>query len=996
MDDKHRLVAHLEVSLPMPAYRRHLTILSCDIVNSTGYADSMDPEDFEVLMTQFHETCRMVVENHRGTFAHHTGDGFIAYFGSPRTQGRNAQEAIACGWALTEALSHQIVPKRSGLQVRIGIATGLVVVSTIDRQNNASNTFAIGGPVHLAARIQALASPGAVFVDSTTYTLARRNFEFMDRGTHLLKGFAESRQIWEAGPPRPLEFRFEERTERLTPLVGRVQELEVLDERWRLVHQGAGQTVLISGEAGIGKSRLLFEFIERSAPGHPLIFQCLEGHENEPLHVWINHIRHSAQVMLNDPVEERRRKAGEFFDKSVPGLGWLRPVMLSLVARDDNELDAQYDSNPAYRLDALRSAIVDYVVLFKEKGPKVVVVEDIHWIDPSSEEVLASLVARVAHTRVLLLVTCRTDKIQGKALGFAKHLPIDRLSTVHAAKLAGHVLEGRSLSEGVLARVVERSDGIPLYVEELARTVSQTAPAQDAGATDESVAGHAARLAIPDSLQGTLLARLDALGEARELAQIASVIGQEFNIEVLSRLAARPMEALQEDLTTLVESGVVRLLNNAVLPRLEFKHALIRQAAYNSLLRRDAVKLHSALATIYQKNFPDIGSTTPEILAQHLTVSGRWLDAASLWLQAGLSAKEMGSTIEAMARLDRCLQCLESAGSSSEALAIRMRCQMVRGVVIYTHLGPFEPRVQQALTEAAELAATLQDQDAMVDSLTSLSLVRYNSADFPAAISVANEMVGYGAKHDNQQASATGLMVTGMCHFATGRFHQARTDLEEAIVKFSQVSEKREANEGRALVYLAVTLHILGKAPEANRLTAVAIELARRRRALDLAVTLGNSLYLSYMQGDVEQTRRIGTELEQVAGEKGLLMWYHHARFFLGWADALANDRAGLETMEASMNRFRNAQEVVEQSLFYGLLAERYLDAGLRQRAFENVEAGLDLVTRFGERFFEVPLLQIKARCLAGAPEVDSREKAAELSARAKQLAQEQGALAWS
>ncbi|MCI0429906.1 MAG: AAA family ATPase [Rhodospirillales bacterium] len=958
----------------------------------------MDPEDFEVLMTIFFETCKTIVEDHRGAFAHHTGDGFTAYFGSPRTQGRNAQEAIACGRAVIEALSQQTFPKATRIEVRIGIATGLVVLSTINRQNNLSNAFAVGAAVHLAARMQALASPGAVCVDATTYHLARRYFQFTDHGIHMLKGFAEPHHAWQVGNARPVEFRFEERREHLTPLVGRNRELDLLHERWRLAQQGSGQAVLITGEPGIGKSRLVFEFIERIAPNRPaLVFQCLEDHENEPLHPWISHMRHAAQVAPNEPVEERRRKVGAFFDQAFPGCDWLRPFVLSLVAQDGDEPNAQDDSNPTRRLDALRAAIVDRIVALQDDAAKVVVVEDIHWIDASSEEILTSLVERAAKTRVLVLATCRRDRAFGKASPHVTHLPIDRLSAVQTVKLASHIVEGIELPESVLAQVVERSDGIPLYIEEMARTASKTGNVKWIGPTAQEGGNGTSDLLlpIPDTLQGTLLARLDGLGESRELAQIASVVGREFEVDVLTKLASWPKDALERDLRTLVESGLVRLLNPSMDTTFEFKHALIREAAYNSLLRRDAVNLHSALARIYEHDYPELRNARPEMLAQHLTVSGRWLDAASLWLQAGLSAKEIGSTIEAMTRLDRCLRCLESAGSSPEALAIRMRCQMARGAVINSHFGPVEQSAHDALSEAATLAERIQDASAMIESLISLSFLKYNSGDFSAASMVAQQTIDYGARHGNERASAIGLVSAGMCSFATGRFHEAQARLEEAQVLLSRGNERAETYEGLALVYLALTAHILGNTEEANNLCAVAIELARHRRASDLAAALGNSLYLLCMQGDVEQTRRTCNELAQLAEEKGFLMWYHHARFFLGWACALGGDRGGLEMMEASMNRFRNAHELVEQSFFYGVLAERYLSVGCPERALENVERGLGLVSGLGERFFEAPLLRLKARCLSGGPDAATAQEIAELFARAEELAKRQGAAAW-
>ncbi len=984
----------------MPSERRHLTILNCDIVNSTQYADSMDPEDFESLLSIFYVTGKSAVEGHRGIFAHHTGDGFTAYFGSPLSLGRNAQEAITCARALIAALDKATFPKEARVQVRVGIATGLVVYSTVARQNNVSDSFAVGAALHLAARIQALSPPGAIVVDDTTYRLAERSFAFSDAGSHALKGFAEPEQIWQVGEPRPVAFRFAERHEHLTPFVGRSRELRALEDCRRIAVEGRGQSVLIQGEAGIGKSRLVFECLARIAPEHPpLVFQCLEDLQNEPLHPWIGYMRHAAGISASEPPAERRRKAAGFIARSFPGLGRLEPFVLSLIAQDSDEHQADEDYTPTQKLDALRAAIVEQIVAPAEGKLKVVVVEDIHWIDPSSEALLAALIERAAGAAILLLMTCRKDRDFGAASRHVRHLSIDRLNAVQAVKLASHMIHGAPVADSLLAQVVERSDGIPLYIEEMARTVSTTGRVGEMRGTAaaEPAAGETAGelLPIPETLQGSLLARLDGLGESRQLAQIAAVVGREFETEVLAKLAGRPKEAVERDLATLIDSGLVRLLAQTE-NKFEFRHALIREAAYNSLLRRDAVNLHAALARLYEADYPELRHARPELLAQHLTLSGRPLEAASLWLRAGLSAKEMGSSIEALARLDRCLECLASGDASRETRAIRMRCQISRGALINDHYGPVKQNAHEALAEAADLAESLGDATAFVDSLTSLAGVRFNAGDFSSATTVARRMIDYGARTSNERASAIGRVSAGMCSFATGRFAEARNHLEEALVVLGRGNTGVESYEGHALVYLALTLHILGNTKEANHLCAVAIEQARRRRTTELASALGNSLYLLSMQGDVEQTRRTCGELQSLAQEKGFLMWYHQARFFLGWAGAVDGERGGLAIMESSMDRFREAHELVEQSFFYGMLAERYLAFGQADRALENVERGLALVAELGETFFQAPLLRLKARCLSGgsAPGKGGAEVAA-LFAQAEQVAHGQGAVAW-
>src|SRR5262249_46316852 len=308
-------------------------------------------------------------------------------------------------------------------------------------------------------------------------------------------------------------------------------------------------------------------------------------------------MRHAAQVAPSESAEERCRKVGALFDRSFPDCDWLRPFVLSLVAQNGAAPVPQDDATPARKLDALRSAIVDSIVPLPVEAAQIVVVEDIHWIDPSSSEIFTSLVERAAKARVLLIATCRTGRAFGGASPHVTHLPIDRLSVPQAVKLASRIVGRTAVADSVLADVVERSDGIPLYIEEIARTVSAAAQMQSIGATtaDDANKKREALLPIPDSLQGTLLARLDVLGESKELAQVASVVGREFEADVLARLAARPSDALERDLRILVESGLIRPLNGSSATKFEFKHALIREAAYNSLLRRDAVNLHAAL-----------------------------------------------------------------------------------------------------------------------------------------------------------------------------------------------------------------------------------------------------------------------------------------------------------------------------------------------------------------------------------------------------------------
>ena len=975
----------------MTADRRQITLMSCDMVDSTLYASSLDPEDLEELMTSYLNTCKKVIEDNRGTLAHHTGDGFLGYFGFPKTLGRNAQEAIECGLALIEELKKIRLPTGERIGVRVGVATGLVVLNDIHRLNNSSETFAVGGAIHLAARVQSLAERGKIFVDDTTYQLATANFEFADKGEHELKGFAHQHRLWEVLKPKQLGSRFSERIETSAPFVGRSQELQQLTRAWQQAQLGNGQAILISGEPGIGKSRIVHEFNERVAPMlPPLIYQCLEDRENSPLHPWINYMRNLAQLPSRDPLDERKQRATRVFEEALPGQERLQTFVLSMMLQDYQADFADDEIDPAYKLELLREALVSRVQKLGADDVQILLVEDIHWIDPSSEAVWNALVEEAAQHKLLLLATCHADKSDRFQRPGVSNLRLAKLDTKQAIALTSQILDAAQLSGTVVADIVERSDGVPLFVEELARNVSESGFTPDTASSTK-----ASPDVIPNTLQGTLLARLDRLGTAKGLAQLASVIGRSFDTEVLALLCGEPVEELQDRLKALVESGLIRMITSATSRSYEFRHGLIRETANNSLLRRRSVELHARLAEIYEANFPHIRANEPETLAQHLTIAGRWLDAAVVWLEAGTAAKNMGSAEEALVRLDSCLRCLDSADVADGVTPVRIRCELARGDAINTHFGPVEQSAHVAFDEAANLAEKTGDQDAAIDALISLSYLKYNAGDFAGAERVANRLIEYGAKNNNARAPAIGRVAAGMCRFAMGQLQSARELLGKGLELLSSEELTNVRSTGHALSYLALVDFLLGDAQSAREMAGRSIEWARQRNVSDLAAALGNSIYFYVLSGDVASTRQVCNELQPLSEKVGYWMWYHHAQFFLGWADTLGGVTTGFEVMETSMARFRRAQELVEQSCLYCLLAERYLAAGDIENATKNVNLGLGLVEQIGERFFEVPLLRLKARCLEALEDESSEPEITATRTRADQAAEEQGAANW-
>lgn len=952
----------------MTAERRQLTILNCDIVGSSNYADRMDPEDFEELLSRFFRTCNGTVAGHGGTVAHHTGDGILAYFGYPRTEGHDARDAIDCGQAIVDALNGGEGEGVEGLHVRIGIATGEVVLTDVEVQHARADRIAIGSAAHRSDRIQRLSSPGKISVDDTSRRLSVGYFSFIDRGVHKLRGFTEPSHVWEVGRPKPIALRFQERGPSIAPIVGRDRQLVSLEGKWEQVQAGNGQAVCICGEPGIGKSRLAFEFTDRIGLGDDaIVLQCLPGHEHAPLHPWANYIRHSAGVMPQDTPSNRRAKVARVLESDFAEHAWLHGFALQFLAPSDDERWMDDDGILAsHKLTALKEALIQTVLTRSMRTPQVLVIEDLHWVDPTSRALLESLLRSIPESRILTLITTRPEGRDALSRWEVEVLDLPRLNAHESGELVRRIASSEVTRRGVIDQVVARSDGIPLYVEEMARAINEGEMLlpEEAAPADGPSGCFTNRTAIPDALQGTLHARLDSLGNCKRLAQVASVVGREFDLEMLAALAGRSTGSLENDLVTLVESGLVETIRSRSTPTLRFKHALVRDAAYNSLLNRDAVKLHGELARLYESRYAEVKHTHPEVVVRHLARAGRWLDAAKVWLAAGSFASSLGSTLEAMTRLNECLSCVSQAQPSADVDRIAMRCHLALGHAVNIHYGPADPKTREALDTAAALALSLDDTEALVNCLASLGSVKYNAGDFMGAEAVAERMVEIGEKSGSVGAVVKGLTNSGLCSFAMGRFRDAREDLERAATLVADADEESQRFKGLILVYLALDEHILGNTALAAELCEQALEAARDRPASDLVSTLGNSIYVHWMRGAEEKVRATAQELAEVSQRTGHLMWLHTARFFLGWIRAREGDADGILDMEASMNRFRDAGELVEQSMFYGILGEQCFAHHRLSDAVRNVDMGLDLVEQLSERFFEVPLLKLKVRCL--------------------------------
>jgi class 3 adenylate cyclase len=613
------------------AERRQLTVMFCDLVNSTVLSARLDPEDMRDVLRVYHDGCARVVARFEGFVAKYMGDGVLVYFGYPHAHEDDAERAVRAGLALVEAIGATALPLPGELklQLRVGIATGLVVVGDRIGSGAAQEEAVVGETPNLAARLQGLAAPNSVVIAADTRRLTGGLFEYRDLGAATLKGFADPVQAWQVVGPSAIESRFEalHATSTTTPLIGRDEELDLLMRRWQQAKEGDGRVVLLSGEPGIGKSRVT-EAIEERLSGEPhvrLRFFCSPYHGQTALHPIVSQLERAAGFERDDNVERRLGKLEAILAPSTKDMKQVIALLADLLSIG-GDLYPPLNLNPQRRKEATLEALFAQLAGLAARRPVLMVFEDIHWIDPISLELLEQTVERIPSLRVLLVMTFRPE-FQSPWTGdsHVTTLALNRLGRQHGAELVKRLTGNKQMPSAILHQITAHADGVPLFVEELTKTVLESGLLSDAG--DRYVlTGPVPPLAIPTTLHASLMARLDRLAPIREVAQIGAAIGREFSYELLAALVPLSEIALQEAVERLVHSELVFCRGRPPSATYTFKHALIRDAAYATLLRSRRQELHARIAKVLEDRFPETVELHPEILAHH-------------WSQAGLVEK---------------------------------------------------------------------------------------------------------------------------------------------------------------------------------------------------------------------------------------------------------------------------------------------------------------------------------------------------------------------
>jgi class 3 adenylate cyclase/tetratricopeptide (TPR) repeat protein len=955
--------------LPTSAERRQLTVMFCDLVGSTQLSGRLDPEDMRAVIGAYHRCCTELIERNGGFVAKYMGDGVLAYFGYPQAHEHDAERAVRAGLALVEAVPMlETAIAGTILQVRVGIATGLVVVGDLIGSGEAQERGIVGETPNLAARLQAIAEPGTVVVAEDTRRLIGNLFELHDLGAKDLKGVAGSARAWAALRASSVESRFEAlHAASLTHFVGRDEELQLLLRRWSRAKTGEGQVVLIAGEAGIGKSRLTAELLEclGGEPHTRLRYFCSPQHTDSALYPIIGQLERAAGFVHGDSPQARLNKLDALLAQtstSTPDAA-LFAEMLSLS--NDGRYPA-LDLTPQQRRHRTLEALGTRFQALAKQRPMLIIFEDIHWIDPTSLELLSLRIANVRAIPVLLIATSRPEfNPPWTGQSHVTSLTLNRLDERAAAAIVERIAYGNQLSKPVVAEIIERTDGVPLFVEEMAKAILESGEPQ---AAQIASVVPSPSMGVPATLYASLMARLDRLGFAREIAQIGATIGREFSYELLAAVTGRQDHELATALERLTDAGLVFQQGTIPHATFLFKHALVQDTAYSTLLRGPRRDLHARIAVVLEERFRENVAARSEVLAQHYDQAGMVDKAVTGWLRAGQQAIARSAMMEGIAQLHKGLTLLSQLPDGAQRQQYELDLQIALGRALMATRGYAAPEVGESFARARQLCDQL-NRPQFVPVLYGKWLHHFLRAELDRAREGADNMLLLGEDRTDVTLKVLGYRTLGMVSFCLGDLADSRDNLERALALYDPAHLAYYATLSPSNAYLVMrlwssrALGCLGYLDQARTESEMVLAEARRLgHSFSLTAAIVEICIAEWGLRTPEGLLALADELVSLAAEQ-FRMFEPQGMMFRGWClTALGQDET--ELIKRSLAAFRATGSSLWVPFFLTLLADAYGMAGKPEEGLACLDEGAGVIEVTHERCTESEMHRIQGKLL--------------------------------
>jgi class 3 adenylate cyclase/predicted ATPase len=998
-------IASTRSSLDVPpraeAERRQLTVMFCDLVGSTALSARLDPEDLREVIAAYHRTVAEIVAGSDGFVSRYMGDGVLVYFGYPQAHEDDAERAVRAGLGAIDAVGRLDI-KSVKLQARVGIATGLVVVGDLIGHGSAQEQSVVGETPNLAARLQALAEPDSVVIGAGTRRLLGDLFEYRDLGAVEVKGIAAPVAAWQVLRPSSVASRFEAlRGSALTRLVGRDEEIGLLLRRWARAKAGDGQVVLVSGEPGLGKSRITAALEEciHAEPHLRLRYFCSPYHQDSALYPFIDQLGRAAGFARDDPPAARLEKLEILLPHAAPPDEdvALLADLLSLPASERHPLP---DLSPQRKKERTLETLIRRLEGLARRQPVMMIFEDAHWIDPTSRELLDLIVERIPSLPMLLIVTSRPE-FQPSWTGQPQVsvLTLNRLAWRDRTVLVDQIAGGKSLPDEVVSQIVDRTDGVPLFVEELTKSVLESGLLREEA--DRYVLDRALPpFAIPTSLQDSLMARLDRLASVRLVAQIGAAIGREFSYALLravSRLSERELDAA---LGRLVASELVFLRGAPPDAVYSFKHALVQDAAHGSLLRSSRQQLHAQIADALETHFPDLMDRQPELLAQHYAEAGLIEKSIGYWGKAGQRSAARSAMAEAAAQLQKALDQLVLLPESRQRQRRELEIRSGLGAALVAVKGNAAVETGHAYARARELWEQLGSPLEFLHIPYGEARYHMYRGELDLALRLDEDLLRLSRQRNDSAGLVLGHHRSGRDLMVAGKFALSRSHLEAVLALYDPISHQTLVDQAglhpqvTSEALLGIVLFCLGFPDRALEQGSAAIAEARKlAHPASLAASLSFGCKLLSLLGDSAALDEQADKLVGVTTEQGFPHWGAQGMIYRGWIQVEHGDVAeGISLLRHGSSTYRATGAELWMPHVVALLAGACEVSGQVEEAATLFDEALEIVERTGERWFAAELNRRKGELLLR----QGRPEAAEgLCHKALAIAQEQEAKLW-